>query len=178
MNLPWFRVSVVLVPCTLASPTCWCPEHVEGNKILRKQFFPQFPQWKTLLLFSAGFSTRWALQHMQCTWSRSHSPQAEFCLDQEQLDLSQILVQTGISLLAHSISSNAKLSSLSRASASDICLRNFWIWETVFQNIQLLKKLCKVWKKKERVTTEMNEPDEKQNSVEEVTGLPDCIAQQ
>lgn len=32
--------------------------------------------------------------------------------------------------------------------------------------------------KKKRVTTEMNEPDEKQNSVEEVTGLPDSIAQQ
>lgn len=92
-----------------------------------------------------------------------------------------MLVQVGISLLAQIISRNAKLSSLSRASASDTYLRNFWIWETVFKSMQLLKITVQHESqglKKKRVTTEMNEPDEKQNSVEEVTGLPDSIAQQ
>lgn len=47
------------------------------------------------------------------------------------------------------------------------------------------KNKCATWKsrfegekKKKVVTSKMNEPDEKQNSVEEVTGLPDSIAQQ
>lgn len=42
--------------------------------------------------------------------------------------------------------------------------------------MQLRKSKLK--KKNKKVTTEMNEPDEKQNSVEEVIGLPDSIAQQ
>lgn len=116
----------------------WCPEHVEIRSS-ENSIFPQLPQWKTLLLFSAGFSTSVVPCHMQRTWSRSHPPQTAFCLDQEQLDLSRMLVQVGISLLAQIISRNAKLSSLSRASASDTYLRNFWIWETVFKSMQLLK---------------------------------------
>lgn len=170
----------MLVPCTSASATWWCPGHVEIRSS-ENSIFPQLPQWKTLLLFSAGFSTSVVPCHVQHTWSRSHPPQTAFCLDQEQLDLSRMLVKVGISPLAQSISRNAKLSSLSRASASDIYLRNFWIWETVFKSMQLLKITVQRESqglKKKRVTTEMNEPDEKQNSVEEVTGLPDSIAQQ
>lgn len=120
---------------------CW-------NKILRKQLFLQFPQWKTLLLFSGGFPPIWLS-------STSSAPGADVTHHRQNFGPgatgSVLDASADWNFCASSLSSYAKLSSLSRASASDIYLRNFWIWETLSQNIQLLKNCATVkdmvWKK-------------------------------